>query len=71
MYQRTFSPWHEMGHPHFLFLFIFGTITQMHYIEKIFTSWPHQIIFDVQTSIVIDHPDVFPFIAQQDDEELL
>lgn len=43
----------------------------MHYIERIFTSWPHQIIFDVQTSIVIDHPDVFPFIAQQDDEELL
>lgn len=71
MHQRTFSPWHEMGHPNFLFLFIFGTITQMDHIERIFTSWPRQIIFDVQTSIVIDHPDVFTFIAQQDDKELL
>ena len=69
MYQRTFSSWHEMGHPNFLF--IFGTITQMHHIERIFTSWSHQTIFDVQTSIVIDHPDVFTFIAQQDDKELL
>ena len=71
MYQRTFPSWCEMGHPNFLFLFIFGTITQMHHIERILTSWSHQTIFDVQTSIVIDHPDVFTFIAQQDDKELL
>lgn len=43
----------------------------MHRIERLFTSWSHQTIFDVQTSIVIDHPDVFTFIAQQDDKELL